>query len=216
MSAAAPWPMGRRLQLMLKRLVDVSVSTCALVTLLPILLLISIVVRLSMGSSVFFRQARLGRYGRPFTLYKFRTMTEERDEHGELLADEQRLTGLGHFLRSTSLDELPELINVLRGEMSLVGPRPLLVEYRHLYSPEQWRRHGMPPGMAGPVLASGRNALAWDEKFARDVWYVDHWSLWLDFKILALTSWKVLKREGTSAKGHATMPPFTGNRTDTS
>jgi sugar transferase EpsL len=123
-------------------------------------------------------------------------MNDRRDEQGNLLPDEQRLTRLGRFLRSLTLDELPELFNVLKGEMSLVGPRPLLVEYRDLYTPEQWRRHEMPPGMAGPVLASGRNLLDWEEKFRLDVWYVDHWSLWLDFKILARTAWKVLKREG--------------------
>jgi lipopolysaccharide/colanic/teichoic acid biosynthesis glycosyltransferase len=137
-------------------------------------------------------------------------MTEERDENGNLLPDEQRLTPVGRFLRSLTLDELPELFNVLKGEMSLVGPRPLLVEYRDLYTPEQWRRHEMPPGMAGPVLASGRNLLDWEEKFRLDVWYVDHWSLWLDFQILARTAWKVLKREGVSAEGHATMPKFEG------
>jgi lipopolysaccharide/colanic/teichoic acid biosynthesis glycosyltransferase len=143
-------------------------------------------------------------------IYKFRTMNNNKDAHGYLLPDEQRLTRFGRFLRILTLDELPELFNVLKGDMSLVGPRALLVEYRDLYTPEQWRRHEMPPGMAGPVLASGRNLLDWEEKFRLDVWYVDHWSLWLDFKILARTVWKVLKREGVSAEGHATMPKFEG------
>ena len=141
-------------------------------------------------------------------------MTDDRDEQGNLLPDEQRLTAAGKFLRSTTLDELPELINVLRGEMSLVGPRPLLVEYRDRYTSEQWRRHEMPPGMAGPVLARGRNILSWEEKFAADVWYVDHWSLWLDLRILVRTALRVLRREGVSADGHATMPKFKGRGGD--
>jgi lipopolysaccharide/colanic/teichoic acid biosynthesis glycosyltransferase len=176
----------------------------------PLMALIALAIWITMGRPILFRQPRIGYRGRVFTIYKFRTMTEERDENGNLLPDEQRLTPLGRFLRSLTLDELPELFNVLKGEMSLVGPRPLLVEYRDLYTPEQWRRHEMPPGMAGPVLASGRNLLDWEEKFRLDVWYVDHWSLWLDFKILLRTAWKVLKREGVSAKEHATMPKFEG------
>jgi lipopolysaccharide/colanic/teichoic acid biosynthesis glycosyltransferase len=174
----------------------------------PLMLLIALAIRLIMGTPVFFRQPRLGYQGRPFILYKFRTMNDRRDEQGTLLPDEQRLTRLGRFLLSLTLDELPELFNVLKGEMSLVGPRPLLVEYRDLYTPEQWRRHEMPPGMAGPVLASGRNLLDWEEKFRLDVWYEDHWSLWLDLKILALTTWKVLKREGISDNGFAIAPRF--------
>jgi lipopolysaccharide/colanic/teichoic acid biosynthesis glycosyltransferase len=204
--------MSRRIQLALKRAFDIVVSLTALTLLSPLMALIALAIRLSMGTPVLFRQPRLGYQGRPFVLYKFRTMNDKRDEQGNLLPDEQRLTRLGRFLRSLTLDELPELFNVLKGEMSLVGPRPLLVEYRDLYTPEQWRRHEMPPGMAGPVLAGGRNALDWEEKFKRDVWYVDHWSLWLDFQILARTAWKVLKREGVSAEGHVTMPKFTGSK----
>ncbi len=204
--------MARRIALALKRTFDIVVSLTALTLLSPLMALIALAIRLTMGSPVFFRQPRLGYQGRPFVLYKFRTMNDDRDEQGDLLPDEQRLTRLGCFLRSTTLDELPELINVLKGEMSLVGPRPLPVEYRDLYTPEQWRRHEMPPGMAGPVLADGRNALDWEEKFRRDVWYVDHWSLWEDFRILARTVLKVLKREGVSTEGHATMPRFEGSK----
>jgi len=200
--------MNRHCQLTLKRLFDLGASSVLILLLSPAFVFASLLIWLTMGPPLLFRQPRIGRGGRVFTIYKFRTMTEARDEQGHLLPDEQRLTRLGRFLRSTTLDELPELFNVLRGEMSLVGPRPLLVEYRDLYTPEQWRRHEMPPGMAGPVLADGRNALNWEEKFKRDVWYVDHWSLWLDFQILARTAWKVLKREGVSAEGHVTMPKF--------
>ena len=204
--------MNRRIQLTLKRAFDLVVSFIALTLLSPLMALIALAICLTMGPSVFFRQPRLGYQGRPFVIYKFRTMNDRRDEWGNLLPDEQRLTRLGRFLRNTTLDELPGLINVLKGEMSLVGPRPLLAEYRDLYTPEQWRRHETPPGMAGPVLAGGRNVLSWEEKFALDVWYVDHWSLWLDFKILARTALGVLKREGISAEGYATMPKFQGSR----
>jgi len=143
-------------------------------------------------------------------IYKFRTMSSLKDQHGNLLPDGDRLTKVGSFLRSTTMDEVPELLNVFLGDMSAVGPRPLLVEYRDLYTEDQWRRHEMPPGMAGPVLAGGRNTLTWEEKFERDLWYVDNWSLWLDFKIIAQTVLKVIKREGTSAEGYATMPKFEG------
>lgn len=204
--------MNRRIQLTLKRAFDMVVSALLLLLFSPLFPLISLLIWLTMGRPILFRQPRLGYQGRPFIIYKFRTMTDQRDEHGDLLPDEQRLSWAGRFLRSLTLDELPELINVLKGEMSLVGPRPLLVEYGDLYTPEQWRRHEMPPGMAGPVLADGRNALDWEEKFRRDVWYVEHWSLWLDFQILAQTAWKVLKREGISADGHVTMPRFEGSK----
>jgi sugar transferase EpsL len=204
--------MKRRLGLATKRLIDITVSTLALITLSPLIALIAVVVRLTLGSPVLFRQPRLGYQGRQFILNKFRTMTDEKDAQGNLLPDECRLTRLGKLLRSTSLDELPELFNVLRGDLSLVGPRPLLVDYRDLYTPEQWRRHEMKPGMAGVVISSGRNSLSWDEKLRLDVWYVDHWSLWLDLKIVTLAALKVLKREGVSAKGHATMPRFEGNK----
>ena len=173
--------------------------------------LIALAIWLTMGRPILFRQPRIGYKGRVFTIYKFRTMTDERDEQGNLLPDEKRLTPLGKLLRSLTLDELPELFNVLKGEMSIIGPRPLLVEYWDLYTPEQRRRHDMPPGMAGPVLAYGRNLLSWEEKFKLDVWYVDNWSLWLDFKIFLRTLWMVLKREGVSAEGHATAPKFQGS-----
>jgi len=202
--------LGWRSQMAIKRLFDITLSAFLLFTFSPLFFIISFLTRLTMSPPIFFRQPRLGHQGRPFVIYKFRTMIDQQDEQGNQLPDEQRLTQLGRFLRSTTLDELPELINVLRGEMSLVGPRPLLVDYRDLYTPEQWRRHEMLPGMAGPVLAGGRNILSWDEKFALDVWYVDNWSLWLDFQILALTALKVLKREGVSAEGYATMPRFEG------
>jgi len=204
-----------RTQIALKRLFDIIISFFLLLFFSPLFLLISSLIRLTIDQPVFFHQPRLGYRGKPFVIYKFRTMTDDRDDQGNLLPDEQRLTRLGRLLRSTTMDELPELISVLKGEMSLVGPRPLLVEYRDFYTPQQWRRHEMPPGMAGPVLASGRNALDWEEKFALDVWYVDHWSLWLDFKILVRTALKVLKREGVSADGYVTMPRFQGTKVGT-
>lgn len=188
--------LGWRTQIILKRFFDLIISTFLLFAFSPLFLLISFLVRLTMGRPILFRQPRVGYQGRPFVIYKFRTMTEEQDEQSNLLPDEQRLTRVGRFVRSTTLDELPELINVLKGEMSLVGPRPLLVDYRDLYTPEQWRRHEMPPGMAGPVLADGRNALDWEEKFKRDVWYVDHWSLWLDSR-----SWPAPPSRCSSGKG---------------
>lgn len=196
----------------LKRAFDAIVSAALLLVLAPILGVIAAAVYLSTSraSTVLFRQPRIGFRGREIVIYKFRTMTEARDPQGSLLPDEARLTWLGRVLRRLSLDELPELVNVLRGEMSLVGPRPLLTDYRDLYTPEQWRRHDMPPGITGPVQVSGRNALSWEQKFALDLWYVDRWSLWLDLKILAQTAWKVLTGEGVSPEGHATMPRFEG------
>ena len=207
--------MNQGIALATKRTFDIVASLAALTLLSPLMGVIALAMRFSMGTSAFFRQPRVGYQGHLFTILKFRTMNDDRDVQGDLLPDEQRLTRVGRFLRSTTLDELPELVNVLKGEMSLVGPRPLLVDYRELYTSEQWRRHEMPPGMAGPVLAGGRNALSWEEKFALDVWYVDNWSLWLDFKILAQTALKVLKREGVTAEGYSTMPRFEGNRADT-
>lgn len=194
----------------MKRATDVTVSALLLLALLPLLTIIAILIRLTMGRPILFSQLRVGHKGSHFTTYKFRSMTEHRDEQGSLLPDEHRLTKLGRLLRYTTIDELPELINVLRGDMSLVGPRPLLVEYLSLYTPEQARRHEVKPGMSGWAQVNGRNALTWEERFELDVWYVDHWSLWLDAKILFLTPWKILKREGVSADGHATMPKFTG------
>ncbi|MGI5916064.1 MAG: sugar transferase [Anaerolineae bacterium] len=193
-----------------KRLFDLLLTIPALVMFSPLMALMALLVRLKLGSPVLFRQKRPGLHGEPFTLFKFRTMTGERDDAGNLLPDEQRLTRFGSLLRSTSLDELPELWNVLRGEMSLVGPRPLLMQYLPLYTPEQARRHDVRPGITGWAQVNGRNALTWKEKFELDVWYVDHCSFGVDVQILARTVWRVLRRDGISQAGHATMEPFTG------
>lgn len=197
-----------------KRAVDVVASALGLLVLSPLLLALAVLIAMKLGTPVLFTQDRPGLGGRIFRLYKFRTMTDARDEGGQLLPDSERLTALGRFMRSASLDELPELWNVLRGDMSLVGPRPLLVEYLSRYTPEQARRHEVRPGITGLAQVSGRNAVSWEERFALDVWYVDHRSFWLDLKILAMTVWKVLRREGISARGHATMPEFTGDDGD--
>ena len=194
----------------LKRALDVIGASFALLVFGPVMLYIALRIWREMGSPVLFRQVRPGLQGKPFVMYKFRTMTEERDAEGRLLPDEKRLTPLGKFLRQYSLDELPEFINVLKGEMSLVGPRPLLMEYLDRYTPEQARRHEVKPGITGWAQVNGRNALTWEEKFRLDVWYVDNWNLLLDLKILFLTLVKVLRREGISAEGHATMPEFKG------
>lgn len=196
-----------------KRLFDIIASAVLLIVLSPLMLVIAALVWANAGSPVIFKQVRPGLHGRPFTMYKFRTMTDARDENGRLLPDEQRLTKFGRFLRSTSLDELPELFNVLKGDMSLVGPRPLLMEYLPLYTPEQARRHEVRPGITGWAQVNGRNAISWEEKFKYDVWYVDNWSLWLDLKILFMTIVAVLRRNGISAEGHATMPVFRGQET---
>lgn len=196
----------------MKRLFDLLLSLGGLLVLALPLLLLWVVVRRKLGSPVLFRQVRPGLHGRPFMMVKFRTMTDARGADGELLPDAQRLTAFGRFLRASSLDELPELWNVLRGEMSLVGPRPLLMEYLPLYSPEQARRHEVRPGITGWAQVNGRNAVSWDERFKLDVWYVDHRSLGLDLRILWLTVRKVLVREGISAQGEATMSKFTGNK----
>ena len=193
-----------------KRVLDLALTLPVLIILSPLLALIALLVRVRLGSPVLFRQQRPGLHGRPFTILKFRTMTDARDANGQLLPDAERLTPLGAWLRRTSLDELPELINVLRGEMSLVGPRPLLMEYLARYTPEQARRHEVKPGITGWAQIHGRNALTWEEKFALDVWYVERQSFLLDVKILLLTAWIVLKREGISQEGHATMPEFGG------
>ena len=195
-----------------KRLLDLAFTIPGLLAISPVLFIVAILIMARIGRPVFFRQERPGLNARPFSLYKFRTMTDGRDEDGALLPDAQRLTPFGRFLRTTSLDELPELFNVLKGDMSLVGPRPLLMRYLDRYTPEQFRRHEMPPGLTGWAQVNGRNDLSWEEKFELDVWYVDHWSLWLDVKILALTLWKVLKKEGISQAGHATMEEFMGTR----
>jgi lipopolysaccharide/colanic/teichoic acid biosynthesis glycosyltransferase len=197
---------------MLKRTMDILLSALALLCLAPILAGIALAIRLTMGGPVLFRQTRPGLHGRPFCLLKFRTMTEARDARGRLLDDAQRLTGFGRWLRRTSLDELPELLNVLKGDMSLVGPRPLLMQYLPRYSPEQARRHEVRPGLTGWAQVNGRNALSWEEKFALDVWYVDNRSILLDLRILLITVRQVVTARGITAEGHATMPEFTGNR----
>jgi sugar transferase EpsL len=189
---------------------DVIVSATALVVLFPLMIIIAFAIRWKMGSPVFFTQMRPGFKGVPFTLYKFRTMTDLMGKDGKLISDAQRLTRLGTFLRKTSIDELPEFFNVLKGDMSLVGPRPLLMQYLERYSPEQRRRHEMKPGITGWAQVNGRNAITWEEKFKLDVWYVDNRSFWLDLKIIFLTLIKVFKREGISQDGNATMEEFQG------
>lgn len=193
-----------------KRVLDVALTVPALIVLSPVFALAALAVRLSLGSPVIFKQQRPGKNERPFTLYKFRTMRDARDAQGALLPDARRLTRLGAFLRATSLDELPELVNVLRGDMSLVGPRPLLMEYLPLYSPEQRRRHDVRPGVTGLAQVNGRNALTWREKFALDIEYVDRVSVGLDLRILLLTIGSVVRSEGISHSGHVTMQPFRG------
>jgi lipopolysaccharide/colanic/teichoic acid biosynthesis glycosyltransferase len=195
----------------MKRSLDLISATAALLLLSPVLILVSALVWMFLGFPIFFRQKRIGHLGSSFECLKFRTMTDARDGNGNLLSDAERLTAFGMFLRNSSLDELPELINVIRGEMSLVGPRPLLAKYLQRYSDEQMRRHDVLPGITGWAQINGRNASTWDEKFAYDLWYVDHRNLWLDIKILILTMWKIVRREGISQPGHATMPEFMGN-----
>lgn len=196
---------------MIKRLMDIVSSLSGLLLLGPAILLLALLVRVKLGSPVLFRQVRPGIDGKAFEMAKFRTMTDARDAQGELLPDEDRLTGFGQFLRSSSLDELPELWNVLKGDMSLVGPRPLLMEYLPLYSRRQARRHEVRPGVTGWAQINGRNALSWEEKFELDVWYVENRTLWLDIKIIFLTVWKVVKRDDISQDGEATMTRFTGS-----
>jgi sugar transferase EpsL len=195
---------------MLKRLFDYIVIILSLPLLLPLLFIVMVLIKVKLGSPVLFRQKRPGLCGNTFEMVKFRTMTDERNTNGDLLPDSARLTKFGKFLRSTSLDELPELWNVVKGDMSLVGPRPLLMEYVPLYSEEQTRRHEVRPGITGWAQINGRNAISWDERFKLDVWYVTNRSLWLDLKIIFLTLRKVVVREGISADGEATMTKFTG------
>lgn len=195
-----------------KRAVDVIGAAAGLLLAAPVIAATALCCRLFLGRPVLFRQARPGLGGRSFIMYKFRTMTDAREGGGNLLPDEVRLTRLGRFLRATSLDELPELWNVLKGDMSLVGPRPLLLEYLDRYTPEQMRRHEVKPGITGWAQVNGRNALSWEERFRLDVWYVDHYRFALDMKILFLTLLKVVKRDGIAAEGHATMPKFEGSR----
>lgn len=197
---------------MFKRFFDIFASTCGLLVLLPIILMVAWKVRRNLGFPVLFHQIRPGKDGKPFEMVKFRTMRDAVDKNGNPLPDDQRITSFGSFLRASSLDELPELWNVLKGDMSLVGPRPLLMEYLPLYSDEQLRRHDVRPGITGWAQVNGRNALGWEEKFRLDVWYVDQQSFWLDLKILVLTVKKVLVRDGVSAEGHVTMEKFMGNK----
>jgi sugar transferase EpsL len=197
---------------MLKRIFDFLITILAMPFWIPLIVVVAILVRVKIGSPVFFRQERGGFNGSVFRIIKFRTMTDERDASGCLLPDVHRMTKLGVFLRRTSLDELPSLINVLIGQLSLVGPRPLIAEYLPLYSPEQSRRHNMRPGITGWAQVNGRNAISWEDKFRLDVWYVDNSSLWLDARILWRTLLKVLVRDGISAAGEATMSKFTGSK----
>lgn len=196
---------------MTKRAFDLIVSVSVLIALLPVLLMTAILVRIKLGSPVFFRQTRPGRDGKPFKMVKFRTMLDAVDKQGKPLPDQLRMTSFGSFLRGTSLDELPEIWNVIKGDMSLVGPRPLLMEYLPLYSEEQFRRHEVRPGVTGWAQVNGRNAISWEDKFKLDIWYVDNQSIWLDIKILLLTGKKVLVRDGISGDGEVTMSKFTGN-----
>lgn len=193
-----------------KRLLDITISLIALIFLLPLMLLIYLLVRINLGSPAFFLQERVGKDNKVFKMIKFRTMKNSTDKNGNLLSDNERVTKFGSFLRSFSLDELPELINILKGDMSLVGPRALLVQYLGLYNDEQIRRHEVLPGLTGWAQINGRNSITWSEKFKLDVWYVDNWSLWLDIKIFFLTFWKVLKREGINQSESVTMEYFNG------
>jgi lipopolysaccharide/colanic/teichoic acid biosynthesis glycosyltransferase len=194
-----------------KRLFDVVGSSLALVVLSPIMAAVAALVRTKIGSPILFRQVRPGRNGEPFRIVKFRTMTDDEGSDGSLLSDEDRLVEAGRLLRRWSLDELPELFNVILGDMSLVGPRPLLMEYLPRYTEEQARRHEMRPGLTGLAQISGRNELPWDQRFELDVWYIDNWSMWLDLKILVATLGRVLTGRGVSRQGHATMSPFEGS-----
>jgi len=200
------------LPLLFKRASDIAIAGTAALATAPIVAAAAVAVRLTMGAPVVFRQKRPGKNEAPFDCIKFRTMNDARDANGKLLPDEERLTPVGKLLRATSVDELPQLWSVLRGDMSLVGPRPLLMRYLERYSPDQHRRHEVMPGITGWAAVNGRNALSWDEKFALDLWYVDHWSPLLDLKILVKTAVGVVRREGIASEGHATMPEFVGNR----
>ena len=199
-------------EVLIKRPFDFLVALFALLVLYPVLIFLAIMVRVRLGSPILFKQKRPGLYGQPFMMMKFRTMTDGRDKNGNLLPDDQRMTAFGEFLRSTSLDELPELINVLRGDMSLVGPRPLLMQYLDRYTPEQARRHEVRPGITGWAQINGRNAVSWEDRLKMDIWYVDHLSSFLDFRILFMTVFKVVKREGISQDGQATMTEFMGKQ----
>ena len=194
----------------MKRLFDFVTAAIGLIMLSPLLLIITITAYIKIGTPVLFKQWRPGLYGKTFQIYKYRTMMDKKNNKGNLLPDEKRLIPFGQFLRRTSLDELPELINVLKGQMSIVGPRPLLVQYLDRYNTKQARRHEVKPGITGWSQVNGRNAISWEDKFKLDVWYVDNWSVWLDIKIVFLTIWKIFRREGISQEGHATMEEFRG------
>lgn len=194
----------------IKRLFDIISSMAGLIVISPLLVVLAVLVRLKLGSPILFCQPRPGLGGKAFVIYKFRTMTDQRDASGNLLPDEQRLPAFGRFLRSTSFDELPELLNVLKGDMSIVGPRPLMMKYMGRYSPEQARRHEVKPGITGWAQINGRNAVSWEDKFKLDVWYVDNWTFWLDMKIIFKSIWMVIAREGITQQGRATMDEFMG------
>jgi lipopolysaccharide/colanic/teichoic acid biosynthesis glycosyltransferase len=202
--------MAQKIQQAIKVIADRLIAGLIVLLILPVCLLIAIAIRKIMGSPIIFVQPRPGQHGKIFYFYKFRTMTNACDLEGNLLPDEQRLTPFGLFLRQTSLDELPQLLNILRGEMSFVGPRPLLVKYLDRYTPEQSRRHTVKPGITGLAQINGRNAIRWEEKFQLDVWYIDHWTLWLDLKILFLTVWKVFRQDGINQAGFTTSEEFRG------
>lgn len=196
--------------MLLKRILDICISTIAGIVLLPFMLILMVLIYFKLGSPIFFTQDRIGKNGKMFKLIKFRTMLDSKDKSGNLLSDGERLTHFGKVLRSTSLDELPELINIIKGEMSLVGPRPLLVEYEPLYSERQFKRHDVLPGLTGWAQVNGRNSITWANKFELDVWYVENWSLWLDIKIILITVLKVFKREDINQVGNATTEKFNG------
>ena len=197
-----------------KRLLDIILSALILILASPLLLITAALIFLSYGAPIIFKHERPGKDGQPFKLIKFRSMRDARDQEGNVLPDAERITRFGQFIRKTSIDELPELYNVLRGDMSLVGPRPLLMQYLQRYSAEQARRHDVLPGVTGWAQINGRNAISWDDKFKYDLWYIDHWTFWLDVKIIFLTIWKVLKGDGISQPGRATMDEFMGNSDD--
>lgn len=201
---------------MFKRVFDLALALLGILLTFPLMIVIALLIRVQMGSPILFKQKRPGLYGKPFYIYKFRTMTDDRDESGELLPEEKRLTKVGAKLREHSLDELPQLFNVIKGQISLVGPRPLTMEYLERYSPEQARRHNVIPGITGWAQVNGRNTISWEERFKLDVWYVDNQSFWLDLKILYLTLFKVINRDGINQEGHICMPEFMGSKKDIS
>lgn len=201
----------KKLGLVIKRLFDIVCALGGLIILSPVLIICALLIRFNLGSPIFFRQMRIGKDNKEFEMIKFRSMKDAFDKNGNVLPDEERMTKLGKVLRSLSLDELPELINILKGDMSLIGPRPLLVQYLPLYNKRQIKRHDVTPGLTGWAQVNGRNSLSWSEKFELDVWYVENWSLWLDVKIFFMTFYKVFKREGISKDGHVTVDDFNGD-----